>query len=287
MIRCDFITDWRTGLDNRHVEASEQSVCKPKQVKSSIEHGESSKQGVCETKQVKNSIEHEDSSKQGVCEPKQVKNSIEHGECSKQSVCERFRSLNSEVENSSCESSGDESEIECEEPVRKKRKVDDFNELYDNIKLKVEKRMQDNEEHFESPDLDAVDMSDRRALLDTIKQLDKNHQRKVLIDYINLGDMLYNLKLLYVKKCDKCVEDNQSDGLSCKRCINLSDVKGFFSDVKNIVSYVNNHINFLINISRLNKLYSKFKYISCSVSRLQPHMGKLHVKMLNDEDFWK
>ena len=43
-------------------------------------------------------------------------------------------------------------------------------------------------------------MSDRRVLLDTIKQLDKNLQRKVLIDYINLGDMLYNLKLLYVKK---------------------------------------------------------------------------------------
>ena len=112
MIRCDFITDWRTGLDNQHVGAPEQ----------------------------------------GVCEQKQVKSSIEHKEASKQSVCERKRSLNSEVENSSCESSGDESEIEYEEPVQKKRQVDHFNELYDNIKLKVEKRMQENEEHFESPD---------------------------------------------------------------------------------------------------------------------------------------
>ena len=209
----------------------------------------------------------------------------QHGNTPKEGVRKQKR-LNSKNEASPSENDEGESAKEREEPTRKKRRVMDFEGFYESLKSGVQRRVRENNEVFESPDLNALDMSDRQALLHALKQLDKNHQRKVLIDYIDLGDILHSLKLLYVIKCKECVEDDESDGLTCKRCIRSSDMDGYFNDVKHVVSYVNCHINFLINISKLNKLYGKFKYISCAVSKLQPHIGKLRVRMFCDKEFW-
>ena len=87
---------------------------------------------------------------------------------------------------------------------------------------------------------ETININEKGALFDAIKQLDisvKSFNWKKLEDYISLGYILYKLKILYVKKCTKCLDNDESDFMTCKRCISLSDSKGFFADVKKIVDY--------------------------------------------------
>ena len=81
--------------------------------------------------------------------------------------------------------------------------------------------------------------------------------------------------MIYITKCDDCILDEEADFMLCRKCMRLSNSKGFFNDVKNVVPYVNSHINFLITIGKLRKSYSNFKYISAVSPKFVPI---LHVR---------
>ena len=149
----------------------------------------------------------------------------------------------------------------------------------------------DDDETTTASDIESLRMKNKDELLQAIKILDKKinaFQRKTLAHYISLGDNLFKLKMLYIIKCDDCIlDEKEADCMACRKCAQQSDSKGFFKDVKNVVSYVNSHINFLINIGKLGKSYSKFKNISCCVSQLRTHITSLRKQMAIDVEFWK
>jgi len=183
-----------------------------------------------------------------------------------------------------------EEEDDIAGPPTKKNKFEGFEDFYKSLKAQVsQSRAAENEEPSQSTDAESSDMTTKIKLLDAIKVLDKKiHflKRKTLEHYISLGNLLFHLKMMYVTKCDDCLLDEEADCMLCRKCTKLSNSKGFFIDVKSVVPYVSSHINFLINIGKLGKLYSNFKNISCCVTQIRPHVNRLRSQMEIDKEFW-
>jgi len=180
-----------------------------------------------------------------------------------------------------------------DESPNKKPKYD-FEIFYAALKSEVEKTIELNQsEMVEEPsDLVHIDSlaNDKSTYLDAVQKINntiKHFQKKTLAYYINLGDILFHLKMLYITKCDKCRNKPRVDFMRCFNCSELSDTRGFFMDVKNVVFYSESRINFLISLAKLGKMYTKFKYISCQVSTIQRYLSCLKGQMLKDESFWK
>ena len=180
-----------------------------------------------------------------------------------------------------------------DESPNKKPKYD-FDNFYATLKSEVEKTVELNQiETVETPsELVHIDSltKDKVTYLNAVQKISnsiKQFQTKTLSYYINLGDILFNLKLLYFTKCDRCKNTPGVDFSKCFNCFELSDMRGFFVDVKNVVSYSESHIHFLISLAKLGKMYTKFKYISCLVSTIQRYLACLKQQMLKDQLFWK
>ena len=140
------------------------------------------------------------------------------------------------------------------EPSPKKKKVDNFVEFYDSLISNV------NEEEKKKSDVTActledINYEDKQSLLKAVKsytEIIAHHNRKGIEHYIKFGGILYKLKLLYITKCEDCMKvANSLDFLSCKRCAQLSNIKGFLADVKQVYTCEQNYINFIIRIYRL------------------------------------
>ena len=173
----------------------------------------------------------------------------------------------------------------------KKRKVDTFDTFYAELVCEVDREI----ESFEiadinvENDIDVANKNDKTLLLKKVKDYSSSinsDNRNIIVKYINFRRILYSLKTLYWRKCEDCSKDQTSDCMSCKRCISISDSKGFFEDVRRYYDYSNAHINFVIVIGRLGLQFQNFKYITFSINKIKPHITSLKKKMLLDIDFW-
>ena len=148
----------------------------------------------------------------------------------------------------------------------------------------------------EQDDLDNIEMNDDENLTDNVSILNKivklnnklnEHKQKEFTHYIEIGELLINLKLRYLKKCYQCAENDGLDCLNCLSCsrMSTSEIKQFFVDVKSVVSFGQSYVNLLISVGRLSKKYRKFKLITCSIYELKTHMSELKERMCTDEGF--
>ena len=79
----------------------------------------------------------------------------------------------------------------------------------------------ENDEVTQTIDLESSDMTNKNKLLHTIKILDKQINsllRKTLIHYISLGNILFNLKMMYITECDDYMLDAEADCMLCRKC---------------------------------------------------------------------
>ena len=117
---------------------------------------------------------------------------------------------------------------------------------------------------------DVINKKDKTLLLKKVQEYSSSinsDYRNIIVEYINFGIILYNLKTLYWRRCKDCSRDESSDCMSCKRCISISDSKGFFEDVRRYFDYSNAHINFVIVIGRLGLQFQNFKYVTFSLNK--------------------
>ena len=138
-------------------------------------------------------------------------------------------------------------------------------------------------------DNDVRNIKDKTLLLKKVREYSSSINSdncNIIVKYINFGIILYNLKTLYWRRCKDCSKDESLDCMSCKRCISISDSKGFFEDVRRYFDYSNSHINFVIVIGGLGLQFQNFKYVSFSLNKIKPHITSLKRKMLSDIDFW-
>ena len=188
------------------------------------------------------------------------------------------------------QSSSSEEEEDIAGPSTKKNKFEGFDDFYKSPKDQVcQSKAAENDEASRNTDVESSDMTTKVKLLDAIKVLNSKInllKQQTLEHYIRLGIYLLNLKTMYVTKCEDCLQNEEIDCMLCRKCTRLSDSKGFFNDVKNVVPYVNSHINFLISIGKIGKSYSNFKYISCCVTKIRPHVTRLKMQMEVDKEFW-
>jgi hypothetical protein len=175
-----------------------------------------------------------------------------------------------------------------EEPKKKKKDFESFN-----MGLRAQVIFEIIEEPEES-DNDGRDdnenFSDNVSILNKILEINNklnHHKRKELTYYIELGELLINLKLRYLKKCYRCVENDRLECLNCLSCsrMSASDIEQFYIDVKN-VPFGQSYINLLISIRKLSKIYRKFEFFTCSMHELKEHISELRERMLTDKGFW-
>ena len=185
----------------------------------------------------------------------------------------------------------DTSSEDFETTNAKKRKVDTFDTFYTELISEVEREMKFlkiADINFEN-DTDVINKNDKTLLLKKVKEYSSSincDNRNIIVKYINFGRILYSLKTLYWRRCEDCSMDQTSDCMPCKRCISISDSKGFFEDVRRYYDYSNAHINFVIVIGRLGLQFTNFKYVPFSINKIKPHITSLRRKMLLDIDFW-
>ena len=115
------------------------------------------------------------------------------------------------------------------EPVSK-RKVDDFEDFYANIKVEVEEKLKlGKDKHYQNLSKQStsieIDMSSKDKILSKIRDLEiKLFTRKKLEHYLIIsGLLLCDLKRIYTTKHDDCLLlddaiDNKDDLVLCRRC---------------------------------------------------------------------
>ena len=138
--------------------------------------------------------------------------------------------------------------------------------------------------------VEKINYKNKQELLEAVilyTEILKNYQRKGIVHYITFGKLLFNLKVLYMRKCEACKNNDSLDYMSCKRCCKISDSKTFFNDVKTVYQFANGHINSIINIYMLSDKFNNFKYIPFNISTILPHISCLTQQMTIDIDFWK
>ena len=148
----------------------------------------------------------------------------------------------------------------------------------DNISLLTNADLPDNKEGL---------LQEVRASCNAIE----DYKRRGILHYARFGLVLAKLKILYFNKCSFCTvmspKPDMFKILSCNNCIHISNSKEFFSNLKDIVSYANSYINFLINVANLCEYYPKFRYTCKSLTEIKLYMSFLIDQMKKDKHLWQ
>ena len=108
-----------------------------------------------------------------------------------------------------------------------------------------------------------------------------------------LGSELANLKLMcYINICSACdaSEDNYVI-LSCNRCkknkVNSANTKEYFAWTTSMLHCTKDWVNFIISISRVVRLYPKFKYVTMSLDKIKINFKLFQKSMAEDFTYWQ
>ena len=119
----------------------------------------------------------------------------------------------------------------------------------------------------------------------------KDHKSKGMQYYCQLGTELAIYKRLNFTLCLKhgVGEEDMYKVLDCKNCIKASAASGVNAKIKSVIKkigYSKSHINFLIAMSKLCKVYPKFKYNSMSLDQIKTHRSYLWARIEEDKNDW-
>ena len=143
------------------------------------------------------------------------------------------------------------------------------------------------EEDYEEPPKDPQKCLTR---INNLNEIIKAHTRILMkYYYIMSSELAYAKFFVYYVKCNDHTNGTDIYNiLSCATCtgVNKLNISKYFKDMENSDNYSKTHINFLIRISKLCKLYPKFKFTCMSLLEIKNNMKKLEPKMKEDKEFW-
>jgi len=139
---------------------------------------------------------------------------------------------------------------------------------------------------------EAATIAQSKANIENIYDFIIKCKDNIFSHYCMLERELANLKYLsaYTKLCSSCTSNvdrqvcHSCDKLKCNKKT-LAQFYKHCKDIKN-VKYTKDYINFIINIGRLSKLYSQFKFVRVPLDKLKRNISWLVDCMKNDSTFW-
>ena len=178
-----------------------------------------------------------------------------------------------------------------DQPAAKKSKSSTFEEFYNNLKdsIKINDAVS---EEFKEEDYKEPPENSQKCLtrINNLSIIIKAHTRIHMKYYYIMGsELAYAKFFVYCVKCNAHLNETVIYiVLSCKTCTdnNKQGISKFFKDIEKSVNYSKTHINFLIRISKLCKLYPKFKFNCTPLEAIKNNMKNLEPKMKEDSEFW-
>jgi hypothetical protein len=125
-------------------------------------------------------------------------------------------------------------------------------------------KLQFNESDYEKKPDNSTDCISRIQVMCNIIN---NHKSKLINYYCIVGEHFKYAKEFYKNN-------------------NKGNLDKFFDDMAKLINYSRTHINFLIRISKLCKLYPKFKLVCMPTDEIKDNMTDLEPQMKKDSEFW-